>query len=307
MALDHRHLEVFLAVVKHGSLGRAAQALNRSQPAVSKAIGRLEELLEVPLFERTPRGMLPTLYGEALQAHAELITFEAGRARDEIEALRGVSKGTVRIGAAPSIVGGVLYQAALALLAERPGLRLHVIEGIEGTLLQALLRGEIDVAIAGGMRRIRDYPVTTELLYTDRVVVVCRPGHPLTRNRRRPALADLLRFPWALTDRDNVMWRRLSEFFYDAGLDPPEAAIETTSANFMKAVAAHSDFLTYLPRQLIRSEEAEGRLRPLSAELAVWVRQVVLMRRREGSLSPATQSFLRDLRRAAEALGRALR
>ena len=83
MATDYRHLDVFLAVVQEGSLGRAAQALNRSQPAVSKAIKRLEESLEVPLFERDARGMIPTVYGEALLAHAELIASEAERARDD--------------------------------------------------------------------------------------------------------------------------------------------------------------------------------------------------------------------------------
>ncbi len=295
MALDYRHLDVFLAVVQQGSLGRAAQVLNRSQPAVSKAIKRLEDALEVPLFERDPRGMIPTVYGETLLAHAELIASEAARAREEIEALRGVAKGTVKVGAAPSIISGVLNRAVQQLLVERPGLRVQVLEHLEGGLLQALLRGEIDFAVAGAMRRIKDYPVTTETLYADRVVVVCRPGHPLTR-KRSIGLRDLLDFPWALTDRDNVMWRRLSEFFYDEGLDPPEAVIETTSANFMRALAADSDFLTYLPRALIRVDEQDGRLRPLSVDLAAWHRQVVLMRREKGSLSLAARSLLRELR-----------
>ena len=199
------------------------------------------------------------------------------------------------MGAAPSIISGVLNRAVRQLLLQRPGLRVQVMEHLEGGLLQALLRGEIDFAVAGAMRRIKDYPVTTENLYADEVVVACRPGHPLA-NKRSVRMRDLLDFPWALTDRDNVMWRRLSEFFYDEGLDPPEAVIETTSASFMRAIVADSDFLTYLPRALIRADEQDGRLRPLSTDLAAWHRDVVLMRREKGSLSLAARSLLRELR-----------
>ncbi|MDJ0948563.1 MAG: LysR family transcriptional regulator [Alphaproteobacteria bacterium] len=298
MSLDQRQMQIFLAVVREGSLGRASRALNLTQPAVSKAIRRLEDDLEVKLFERSPQGMMPTEYGEALRLHAELISTEMTRAREEIQALRGVSKGRILVGVTPSVAAGVLPRAVGRLLQARPGLTIRVTEGIEGELLQALMRGETDLAIIGAMRRIYEYPVAIEALYRDRVSVVCRTGHPLRRRKRiRPA--DLLDFPWVLPGRDNVMWRRLSEFFYDHDLEPPEPVVLTGSASFMRAVVAGTDSLSYLPRVLIQEDEAAGRLTSLSDHLAVWTRQVIVVWRKEGSLPLAAVALIEELKRLA--------
>lgn len=168
---------------------------------------------------------------------------------------------------------------------------------LEGALLEDLLKGEIDLAVAGGMRRIRDYPVAAETLFTDRVHVICRPDHPLRRQRRPPVLQDLLRYPWILTDRDNVMWRRLSEVFYDAGLDPPEAAVETSSARLMTATLHDSDFLTWLPEGLVRGELSDGSLALAAPGLVMWERQVVAVQRQKGLLPRPAALFLEVLRR----------
>lgn len=295
-------MEVFLAVSREGSLGRASRALNLTQPAVSKSIRRLEDQLEVALFDRSPRGMVPTEYGQALMQHAELISSETTRALEEIQALRGISKGRILVGATPSIISGILPVAVGRLLIERPGLAVQVVEAIEDGLLQALMRGEIDLAVIGSMRRIREYPVVAQPLYTDQVSVVCRPDHPLL-GRKALGLADLLEFPWVLPARDNVMWRRLSEFFYDRELDPPEPVVETTSASFMKAMVAGTDYLTYLPRLLIREDEAGGRLAVLSESLANWERQVIVVRRKEGSLPLAAGALIEELRHVVRAPG----
>jgi len=296
MRLDPRQMEMFLAVYRTGSLGRASQQLNLTQPAVSKAIRRLEHSLEVPLFEREPRGMVPTLFGEALVRHAELVGSELDRAVEEIAALRGAARGRAKLGGTPSVIEGLFPAAIGALLAERPGLAVTVREALEGELLEDLLKGEIDLAVAGGMRRIRDFPVTAETLFTDRVHVVCRPGHPLRQQRRPPVLQDLLRYPWILTDRDNVMWRRLSEIFYDAGLDPPEPAVETSSARLMTATLRDSDFLTWLPEGLVRGDLTAGTLALAAPGLAMWERQVVAVHRQRGLLPRPASLFLEVLR-----------
>lgn len=301
MALDPRRLAIFLAVYREGSLGRASKALNLTQPAVSKTVRRLEEQLRVRLFDRSPRGMLPTEYARVLATHAELVSAELNRAAEEIEALRGVSKGRILVGATPSIIGTVLPTALGAVLRQRPGLTVHVLEGLEGGLLQALMRGEIDLAVIGGMRRLRDYPVTSEVLFADEVNVVCRPGHPLMA-LAAPGPGDLLSYPWVLPERENVMWRRLSEYFHEREMDPPSTTVQTGSASFMKAFVAASDFLTYLPRALIREEEACGRLAVPHGNPGAWKRQVTLVRRREGALPLAATALVKELRSLARTL-----
>ena len=295
MSLESRPLRIFLAVRRAGSVGRAAEALALSQPAVSKAVRRLEAELQVALFEREARGMVATPFGEALAGHAETVLGELESAADEIAAMKGVATGRVKVGATPSLVAGLLPRALDRLLARRPGLAIEVTEGIEDGLLDRLLKREIDLALLGEMRRVQAFPVIAEELMTDRVATVCRPGHPLTA-ARPVSLARLRDFPWVLTERSNVMWRRLAEIFQAAGLDPPEPVVRTGSATLMKALSAEGDFLSFLPRPLIHLEEAAGRLTVLPPPAPVWRRRVVALRRDRGALPLPARALIQTLR-----------
>lgn len=298
--IDSRLMRVFLAVYHARSVGQASKELNLTQPAVSKAIRRLEGQLETPLFERDARGMSPTPFAEALLGHAEMITAEIATAEAEIAALRGVAKGRIKVGATPSLVVSIVPAVLTRLLAAK-GLIAEVREGIEDDLMQALARREIDLALLGNMRRLRDQPFIVEELLNDEVSVVCRPGHPL-QGAGPTALARLLDYPWALPERDNVMWRRLSEVFYAAGLDPPEATVKTSSATLMKALAAEGDFLTFLPRQLIAGEADRGMLTVLTTvPEAAWRRQVVAVRLQRATLPLPARAFIQTLRETVAA------
>lgn len=299
MTIDLRQLRVFRAVHRLGSIGQAARQLNLTQPAVSKIVARIEDELGVALFERSPRGMVPTPYADALAVHAELISSEMDEAVETIRALRGLSKGRVKVGATPSVIVGALPVAVEAMLVRHPGLVIEVREGTEDDLLPPLLRGEVDLVICGSMRRLLTLPVVVEPLFHDPVCVVCRPDHPLRRKRGR-TMRDLLDYPWVLPEQANVMWRRLSDFFTAAGLRPPEPAIETNSATFMKRIAARGDHLTYLSRVLTREDEAAGRLAALDPDLATWDREVVIVRREKGTVAPPARALIAALVAAAQ-------
>jgi DNA-binding transcriptional LysR family regulator len=123
MALQFRNL---LMVIEKGSLGKAAEALRISQPAMTKSIRRLEEQLGVPLFDRGARGMRPTLYGNVLRAHAQGITIGIEQALRDIAALRAGSEGTVRVAAGPIMTNEILVKAVLRLMRDRPKLRINI-------------------------------------------------------------------------------------------------------------------------------------------------------------------------------------
>jgi DNA-binding transcriptional LysR family regulator len=99
MALDPRQLRAFLAITECGSLGLAAESLHVTQPALSRTIRRLETQLGVQLFERRTTGMELTLFGRALFPHANLLSTENALAVEQINALRGLGQGTIRVGA----------------------------------------------------------------------------------------------------------------------------------------------------------------------------------------------------------------
>src|ERR1700682_705042 len=102
MTFDPRQLKAFLAIVETGSLGRAAECLHLSQPALSRIVKRLETMLQVQLFERHLTGMALTRFGEALLAYATHLSTEASLALEEINALRVIGRGTIRVGAVAS-------------------------------------------------------------------------------------------------------------------------------------------------------------------------------------------------------------
>jgi DNA-binding transcriptional LysR family regulator len=99
--LDSNLLRCFLAVLEHGRLTTAADELCVTQPALSKSLRRLEDELGVPLFQRTPSGMVPTTYGITLGRRARLIQLESLSARTELQMLREGGFGSITIGIGP--------------------------------------------------------------------------------------------------------------------------------------------------------------------------------------------------------------
>jgi len=288
--MDSRRLRHFLAVYEHGSLGRAAEVLNLTQPALSKSLHQLEDELGVKLFERTPLGVVPTVYGTTLSHHAKVIQAEMHSAERELASLTGATKGEVVVGIGPSIATSLMPAAAVRLHRERPGIQLTVIEGLADDHLPALRRGEIDLAV-GNWPAVNDPNLATEVLLRDEVVVVGAAEHPLAD--RQVELAQLADLPWALPSRSQAWRERFDEAFVAVGLAPPMPRIvAANAASFLRALVQGGEYLTFLPRQLIAPEERTGMVTVLRAkELDVHVQINITYRQRIG-LTPACQALI---------------
>jgi DNA-binding transcriptional LysR family regulator len=130
MAIDLRQLNAFLTIVSAGSLGRAADMLHITQPALSRTVRHLEQQVGALLSERHSKGMQLTAVGSALLPHATLLLREAEHATKEINAMRGLAKGTIRVGAVGNIVSLILPLAISAVLKKWSNLTVFVIEGV---------------------------------------------------------------------------------------------------------------------------------------------------------------------------------
>ena len=294
--MELRQIHHFLAVVKHRNLGRAAQELNIAQPALSKSIRRLEQLLQVKLIERHPRGVEPTDFGKALAAHAELIAVEVSHTMGTISALREARQGHITVGAAPGSSTDLLPRATSALLRKHPDLRITVIGGLSDTLLESLGRGALDFMISGLSGRAPAANLVHEKLFTDRVTVVARTGHSLAQQGRLDP-GHLVDQKWVLPNPNVLTRQQLEAFFRKQDLAPPEVVIETNSVSHIMAVLRYSDLLSFMPKQLIEFSGAAGDLVPLDLPQAVWHRAVGLSYRRRGFMSPASMALIEELRR----------
>ena len=298
MAFDPRHLEAFLAVVEHGSLGRAAEAVSLTQPALSRIIRRLETQLGVTLFERRATGMELTTYGQALLPHARLMRAQAAQAIEEIGALRGLSRGTLRIGAVASAVTMILPAVIERLLGQWPGLRVHILEAVEDRLATALTANEIDVAIAGEIREMDDIERIAENEFTDCTTVIASSRHPL-RRRTNLTVHDLLDQHWVMPPRDAVPRQQFERLMIELGVTPPEVAVETRSPSSIKALVARTWLLGWLPQPLFAAEQAAHLIAPLPVEGLTMHRRFFVYRRRRGFTPPALLELLKELRRTA--------
>lgn len=299
--MDTRRLRHFLTVYQLGSIGHAAEHLPITQPALSKSIRQLETDLGCELFERTPSGVVPTVFGEALAHHARTIEAEMASAKARLAELSGGSSGEVRVGVGPSIAVNLMPRATARMQEDRPGVRMEVHEGLVDTLLPSLRRGELDMVVGLWPRTLeREFEVVT--LFNDVIGVLAAAGHPLAGKRRRVGLGALREHPWALPPRSQRWRQSLDEHFLAAGLPPPAPQVESNSSAYLKSLILGGRTLSYLPSQLIRAGEQEDEIVVLDADVPVLRPPVTVTYREAAIRSPACAHMVTVLRQVGEAM-----
>lgn len=295
MTFDVRSAAILLQCARSGSLGRAAQALNMAQPAVTRALNRLEAQLGVPLFERTTRGVVPTAYGAGLLPHAELLVSESANAEDLVRQMRGARRGLVRVGGVGSVTGGLLVAALTEARRRSPGLQVLLTEDLEDKLLERLKSGEIDLAVSPEPYADDAIELATLEAFHDEVTVCARPGHPAL-DGPGVTLAAAAGFDWALPPAETPVSREWLRRFHSRGLDPRAPALISRSVQVIKAAAMADDLMCWMPEPLVRDELAEGKLCRVAIEGLDWSRAFRVYRRRKGIPTPGAALFLEALK-----------
>jgi DNA-binding transcriptional LysR family regulator len=295
MALDPRQLKAFLAVAETGSLGRAADVLHLTQPALSRVVKRLEMQLQAQLFERRSNGMELTSFGQALLPYATHLTEEAELAIEEINVRLGLGRGTIRVGAVASAALMVLPAVVERLHAQWPKLRVQVMEAVEDKLALALTSNEIDVAVSGPMPESGEIMQVGEHKFTDRFMVIAAASHPLCARAvlEHPAL---LALPWTMPPAEAEPRKKFEALVRSLGATPPDVVVETRSPSTTKAIVAQTRILGWLPEPLFAAEQAAGLIRPLPCAALTLPRRFFVYRRRRNFMAPPLVEFLAALR-----------
>jgi len=301
MIRDIGQLKAFLAVVEFGSLGRAAQSLHVTQSALTRIIRRLEDQIGSPLFDRHSSGMTLSTYGAALEPYASLLVAEATNAVREIDALRGLTKGLVKVGSVASALENVLPEAVDSLLSQWPGLQVRIVEGLDEELAVWLEKGEIDLAISFSMAESEELSKISESGWQDGCNIVAATSHPL---RERPLLEfkDLAGARWVLPPRKMGPREEWHQVFLKNGCTPPPVSVETRSVGAMRTLVARAGFLSWMPNLLLGYQGTNESIRVLPVVGASSLRHFAVYRRRYGVLSKPTLKLLEELRRAVRDL-----
>jgi DNA-binding transcriptional LysR family regulator len=296
-----RQLHHFLAVIELGSLRRAATELGISEPALSKSLQQLEQSLGVPLLDRGPRGMAPTVYGESLVAHARIVRNELEQAVLDLGEMQGLARGLVRIGTGPTSAVAELPRALGRFHDLYPEIRTIIREGLLSDLMPAILQGELDFGILIVTGEPIDADLVQEVLAENALGVVARADHPLAGKREitPQMLGDL---PWLLPPRPDQIRALFEKVWEGTGLPPLTLLAETASVLFQLSCLRETGAIAYLPLSLIEPFSREFvQLDVPGFELK---RQLGIVRRARTTLSPAARILIRELQAAARALAR---
>lgn len=300
--MDLLKLRQLTQIIRHGSYSEAAEALGITQAALSKSMRALERETGVQLLERGRFGAMATPFGAALARHADAIDAELRAASSQIAALKSASSGSIAIGCGPSEATRLLPIAINRLKRRAPGIRVTVLYGLSAALIDMLKRGEVDFTLSSVPNFSTDRDIRTIELFEDTAAVVVRGGHPLLALRKPIAPAQLVGYEWVLARREELERRALDDLFISAQLDPPEATIETTSATLMQTIVMQSDFLTFLPRELIYWQERSRQLHALTVAAPPWRRVVGVRIRARAAANPAVEAMIQELRAAAKSI-----
>jgi DNA-binding transcriptional LysR family regulator len=287
--MDVRILRYFIACVENRTMHAAAQAVHVSQPALSKAIANLESELGVTLLDRHPRGVVPTPFGQTLFRYAKMMDSDMRRAIAEIDAQRGMTRGTILIGVIPTMssVAGLVAQTVLT---RYPGLKIKLRVAFSAELTPALLEGEVDIALV--LLPSEEAPpglTFTPLLSTGPVIVV-RKDHPLAR-QPRASLRELAEYPWLIPDYPASHRAIIQRAYLDAGLPPPLAAIDVSTIVFFESLIAQSDLVSVAPSTLL-SARAGVDLTALQTDFVFPPEQVGMAFREHSTLLPGARAVI---------------
>lgn len=299
--LTIRHLRMVVAILEEGNLVGAAKRLNMTQSAVTKALQEVEALTHATLFDRTNRGVVPTIFGETLAEHARFIITQLDHAEEHLADLRDGTGGRIAIGTLLSASAELLPGAIARLRRKRPRIVVRIVEGTNDVLIPALRSGEIDLVVGRlSEHRVRQ-DVEQETLMDDLACVVARSGHPLAQ-RETLALPDLIDWDWILPPQETSLRRQVDLAFRQQDLEPPMHAVESVSLLTNRGLLVNANYLGVLPIQAARQEAASGILTILPVTLGATQRSLGITTRANGRLSPAAKGLIETLREVASDL-----
>jgi LysR family transcriptional regulator, regulator for genes of the gallate degradation pathway len=290
-------LDAFLRVADAGGFANAAAA-GLSQPALHRAVRDLEQVTGLPLVERRGRGVALTDHGRRMARGVRLAHREIAAGIAELSA-DPAGTGRIAVGAMPLSRALVLPRALAAFTRAAPGVVVDVVEGSWRELVDPLRDGVIDMMV-GALRDTALPDLEQRALFTDRLAVIARAGHPLA-GIARPTLDQLAAFPWIVGSAATPLSGQWQALF--AGRASPPAPIECGSVMVIRGLLRDSDLLTLLSPDQVALEVDAGMLAVIGAPLAGSVRTIGLTTRAGWRPSAAQQRLIALIERASQKVG----
>jgi len=296
--LKTRQLLLLVALAEEGNIHRAAEVLSMTQPAASKLLKDIEDVLGVQLFDRLPRGMRPTLYGEAMIRHARVALSSLNQAHDEVQALKAGRFGQVSLGTITTPGLTLLPQAISRVKQAHPTLRVSVQVETSDVLMERLAQGKLEILTARLFAQHDKTALRFEALAEEPAMAVVRPGHPLL-SAGKLTLRDLSAWGWIVPPEGSVLRHRFDLMFSEAAMDTPINLIETAALMFMTKMIGDTDMIGLLAGDVGNYYARHKLVAVLPIELPCRMDAFGLITRTDRPLSPAGRVMLSAIKTAA--------
>ncbi len=254
-ALRLRHIRCFLEVARVESVSLAATHLNITQPAVSKTLKELETLLNTRLFDRVGRELRLNEQGRIFQSHAAASLTELSRAHDRL-GQAAQSAVQLTIGVLPTAATELVPLAAIEFHRAMPHARLNVRTGPNWLLYNQMRDGQLDLVVGRMPEAGILTGLTFEQLYTEDVVLITRPDHPLLTSTNQGA--ELVRFPMILPPKGAVIRGTVERYLTSIGLRDAQGVFETVALPFGRKVVQSTDMIWFISRGVVQEEIKQG-------------------------------------------------
>jgi LysR family pca operon transcriptional activator len=297
-----RHLQTFVEVARQRSVMKAAELLHVSQPAVTKTIRELEEVLGVAVFEREGRGIKITRYGEAFLRHAGAALTAIRQGLDSVSQERSGDGPPVRVGALPTVSTRIMPRAMQHFLEEKTGSRIKIVTGENSVLLEQLRIGDLDLVVGRLAAPEQMTGFSFEHLYSEQVVFVVRKGHPLLANKAS-TFGDLGNYTVLMPTRGSIIRPFVERFLIANGIAGVTNQIETVSDSFGRAFVRSSDAIWIISAGVVASDVEDGLLEILDIDTVETRGPVGLTVRTDSVPSMPQQILMQTIREAARELG----
>ena len=244
-----KDLHTLQTVADVGSMAKAADRLAMSQPAISKAIADLEQVLGASLFDRSASGVELTECGRLLLDRTRVVFDEVRQGVSDIEQASDPTRGEVRIGINEPMTG-VVAEIIARLESKYPRIKYAITVSDTDTLARDLRERKLDLLLTRWIPPLIASDLTAKLLFQSPFAVMAQKNHRAFR-RKKLGLADLLDERWVLSPADSFLGRIVTDIFHRQGLSLPHAVVTTISISMRLDLLASGDFLSVLPKSVL--------------------------------------------------------
>ena len=296
-----RDLHILLAVAQSGSMGKAAAELAVSQPVVSKAIANLEHALRARLLDRSPQGVVLTLYGRELLKCGTAVFDELRKGVEALEFLSDPSSGDLRIGCTEPLAAGFVGTIIGQLSRRFPRSSFNVTTADPLALRdRELQQRNVDLVVAPVERMTPNQDMAVEFLFDDRQVIMAAAKSRWVK-RRNLSLRDLVRERWFVPPADSPIGAQVVDCFRAVGLEPPRPQVASFSIPLCICMIEREGYLAALPISVL-AKGSPWRLRTLRVRDAEIPRPTAIVTLRNRTLGPLAEEFIGSARALAKEL-----